>query len=129
MEIATHLHIYAAHRSRLWKKNLFRSSEGGKKYKTYLIHAWVSNVFLDISIAEYNHGDIIRTRPSEWLFLRILQQPSHRHNCEYRNIHWIGKFLDKKPFIYLLILKFNLSVPSHFLWKLICRFLFLWSLD
>lgn len=76
-------------------KNKIGSSETGKwKYKTYLFHASVSNVFLDISIAEYNHGDIIRPRPSEWLFLGL-----------YRNLF----------FIYLFILKFDLSVPEPLL--------------
>ena len=57
-------------------KNKIGSSETGKwKYKTYLFHASVSNVFLDISIAEYNHGDIIRTsQTSEWLFLNFPEE-------------------------------------------------------
>ena len=93
------------------QKYLLLKSNGKDKYKTYFLHASVSNVFLDISIAEYNHGDIIRTsQTSEWLFLKIPEKiiPGH------------GFFSDKVSFIYLLsILNFNLSVLSHFLWKLI----------
>ena len=70
MEIAGHLHIYVTKIDS--QKYLLLKSNGKDKYITYFLHASVSNVFLDISIAEYNHGDIIRTsQTSEWLFLNI----------------------------------------------------------
>ena len=57
------------------QKCLLLKSNFKDKYKTYFLHASVSNVFLDISIAEYNHGDIIRTsQTSEWLFLNFPEE-------------------------------------------------------